>query len=106
MNRTGADIVDIEIDLFLEALFRRHGYDFRHYAKASIRRRVLGLVSAVGAGTVLELMGRTLYEPTLLPEILAHLSVPVTEMFRDSAVFKALRKQVVPVLASWPRLRI
>lgn len=106
MTRTETDILDIEVGLFLEALFRRHGYDFRHYAQASIRRRVMGLASAAGARTVSELMPRTLHDPSFLPEILSHLSVPVTEMFRDPPVFKALREQVLPVLASWPRLKI
>jgi chemotaxis protein methyltransferase CheR len=106
MTKTEADIVGIEVDLFLEALFRRHGYDFRNYAKASIRRRVLGLASATGADNVSELIRRTLRDGPFLPEILAHLSVPVTELFRDPPVFKALREQVLPMLASWPRLKI
>lgn len=106
MTKSEADIVAIEVDLFLEALFRRHGYDFRNYAKASIRRRVAGLASAAGAGTMSELMDRTLRDAAFLPEILSHLSVPVTEMFRDPPVFKALREQVLPVLASWPRIKI
>lgn len=106
MTRTEADILDIEVNLFLEALFQRHGYDFRHYAKASIRRRVAGLASAVGARTVSDLMPRTLHDPSFLTEILSYLSVPVTEMFRDPPVFQALREQMLPLLASWPRLKI
>lgn len=106
MNKTDADILDIEVDLFLEALFRRHGYDFRNYAKASIRRRVLGLASAAGARTVSDLTPRTLRDSSFLPEVLSHLSVPVTELFRDPPVFKTLREQVLPMLASWPRLKI
>lgn len=106
MTGSDTDVVDIEVGLFLEALFRRHGYDFRHYAKASIRRRVIGLASAAGARSVADLVPRTVHDASFLPEILAQLSVPVTEMFRDAPVFKALREQVLPVLASWPRLKI
>lgn len=106
MTKSETDILDMEVGLFLEALFRRHGYDFRHYAKASIRRRVTGLASAVGGRSVSDLIHRTLRDPSFLPEILAQLSVPVTEMFRDPPVFKSLREQVLPVLASWPRLKI
>ena len=32
---------DIEIDLLLEAIFRLYHYDFRHYARASMKRRLL-----------------------------------------------------------------
>lgn len=106
MTGTGADVLDIEVDLFLEALFRRHGYDFRHYARASIKRRVTALASATGVNSVADLIPRTLGDRSMLPEILARLSVPVTEMFRDPAVFKHLREQVLPPLASWPHLKI
>jgi len=106
MSHSETDILDIEVGLFLEALFRRHGYDFRHYAQASIKRRVVALASAVGVHSVSELIPRMLRDASLLSEILARLSVPVTEMFRDPAVFKLLREQVLPVLASWPRLKI
>ncbi len=103
---TKADILEIEVDLFLEALFRRHGYDFRHYAPASIKRRVTALAAATGVHSVADLIPLTLGDGSMLPEILTRLSVPVTEMFRDPAVFKLLREQVLPVLASWPRLKI
>ena len=33
-------VEDIEIHLLLEALYRRYHYDFRHYARASIKRRL------------------------------------------------------------------
>ncbi len=38
MVRDGVE--DIEIHLLLEALYRRYHYDFRHYAQASIKRRL------------------------------------------------------------------
>lgn len=106
MSRSDADILEIEVELFLEALFRRHGYDFRHYAKASIHRRVAELSRAVGMAHVSELIPRVLHDPSFLDVALSHLSVPVIEMFRDPPVFRALREKVVPMLASWPRLKI
>ncbi|OAN52231.1 chemotaxis protein CheR [Paramagnetospirillum marisnigri] len=96
----------IELDLFLEALARRHGYDFRGYARASLRRRAAGLAIKLGCATVAELIPRLLYDDSLLPEVLSGLSVPVTEMFRDPSVFKAIREQLVPVLATYPRINI
>ena len=36
MNKTE----DIELRLFLEALFQRYHYDFRGYSMASVKRRV------------------------------------------------------------------
>ena len=103
---TEEELLDIEVALFLEALFRRHGYDFRQYAKASIRRRVAGLADVAGVPSVAELIPLVLRDPSFLPEVLTNISVPVTEMFRDPPIFKALREQVMPVLASWPRLKL
>lgn len=100
-----AKIQDIEIGLFLEALFRRHGYDFGNYAKASIKRRVLGLAAAQGQ-QVAELIPRLLREEGYLAEVISHLSVPVSEMFRDPPVFKALRESVLPLLQTYPRINV
>jgi chemotaxis protein methyltransferase CheR len=101
-----ANLHSIELDLVLEALARRHGYDFRNYARASLKRRMAGLAHKLGCANVAELVPRLLYDDALLPEILAGLSVPVTEMFRDPLVFKAIRDTLLPELATQPRINI
>ncbi len=100
-----AKIQDIEIGLFLEALFQRYDYDFRNYAKASLKRRVLALAAAQHL-TVAELIPLILREDDYLGEVIAHLSVPVSEMFRDPPVFKALRETVLPLLKTYPRINV
>ncbi|CAK0752741.1 putative methyltransferase Cher3 [Gammaproteobacteria bacterium] len=100
------EIEDLEIDLFVEAMRLRHGYDFDHYARASFKRRVQALANTFSCASVVDLIPRIVREPMLLPNILAHLSVPVTEMFRDPLVFRAIREQVVPILNSYPRPNI
>jgi chemotaxis protein methyltransferase CheR len=99
-------IAMLELDLALEALARRHGYDFTGYARASLRRRVAALAHRLDCQTIAHLIPRILYEPELLPEVLAGLSVPVTEMFRDPLAFKAIRDSVAPVLATHPRINV
>ena len=100
------DIDDIEVDAFVQAMSRRHGYDFTGYAPASLKRRVLSLVPALKVSSVGELTTRLLREDALVPEIIARLSVPVSEMFRNPAVFRKLRDEVFPVLASFPQINI
>ncbi|WP_109124187.1 protein-glutamate O-methyltransferase CheR [Dyella sp. C11] len=97
---------DIEIELFVRALKLRHGYDFTQYAPASLKRRVLQLAHAQQADTVSALTTRVLHDAEFLPVVLEGLSVPVSEMFRDPDVFRALREQVFPVLASYPQINI
>jgi chemotaxis protein methyltransferase CheR len=100
-----SNIQDIEINLFLEALVKCHDYDFRNYAKASLKRRIQGL-AADQCQSVAELIPRLLREKGFLTEVIAHLSVPVTEMFRDPTVFKALRETALPLLSTYPRINI
>ncbi|HEX7815632.1 CheR family methyltransferase [Dyella sp.] len=97
---------DIEIELFVRALQLRHGYDFSQYAPASLKRRITQLAHSQGMRNVSALIERVLYEPGFMSIVLEGLSVPVSEMFRDPAVFKTLRDQVFPVLASYPQINI
>ena len=97
---------EIELELFVRALRLRHGYDFSQYAPASLTRRVRQHAQAHGTGTISALTARVLHEPEFVFPVLEGLSVPVSDMFRDPPVFRALREQVLPVLASYPRINI
>lgn len=100
-----AKIEDIEIGLFFEALVQRYGYDFRDYAKASLKRRALALADAQRC-SVSELIPRLLHEEEFLAEVIAQLSIPVSDMFRDPPVFGALRETVLPLLETYPRIKV
>jgi chemotaxis protein methyltransferase CheR len=100
------DLEQIELDLFLQALQRRHGHDFSQYAPASLRRRVRQLVHDHQCDSISALTTRLLHEPGFVSTVIQGLSVPVSEMFRDPAVFRALRERVLPLLASYPQITI
>jgi chemotaxis protein methyltransferase CheR len=100
------DVEDIEIQLFIRAMQLRHGYDFAGYAPASLKRRVQQLVRAYGTGTISGVVHRVLHEDGFVAKVIEGLSVPVSEMFRDPPVFRALREKVLPVLASYPQVNI
>lgn len=104
--RDALALESIEVDLFVEALFRRYGYDFRDYGKASLTRRVRNLATGFGVPTISDLTTRMLHAPGQLPDIIAGLSVPVSEFFRDPHVFLALKERVFPLLASYPEINI
>ncbi|WP_375766795.1 protein-glutamate O-methyltransferase CheR [Archangium gephyra] len=97
---------DIELDLLLEGIMRRYGLDFRGYARMSLRRRVWNMVHAQKLGTLSALQGKVLHEPPAMEELLQHLSVNTTTMFRDPSFFAAFREKVVPHLFSAPFVRI
>jgi len=99
-------VEDLEIQLLLEALYQRYHYDFRHYARASIKRRLVQARTQLGFPTVSALQDRVLHDPAMLPRLLDYLTVQVSEMFRDPSYFRALREQVLPHLRTYPSLKI
>jgi chemotaxis protein methyltransferase CheR len=106
MPAPDTELEQIELDLFVQALKRRHGHDFSQYAPASLTRRVRQLVQTHHCGSISGLTARLLHEPDFLPLVIQGLSVSVSEMFRDPQVFRALREHVLPVLASYPQITI
>jgi chemotaxis protein methyltransferase CheR len=97
---------DIELPLFLEALYRKYHYDFRGYAAASLKRRLAQALSRFECRTLSQLQDRVLHDPALFPLLLDFLTVQVSDMFRDPAYFRALREKVVPLLRTYPSLKV
>lgn len=100
------ELLDLELSLLLEGVYRRWGYDFRDYARASLRRRVALTREALGAGSLGELQHRVLHERAAFDRLAFNLSVCVTEFFRDALFFKAMREQVLPVMATYPFIKV
>jgi chemotaxis protein methyltransferase CheR len=100
------ELEQLELELFVQALRRRHGYDFGEYAPASLIRRVRQLASDHQCASISALTTRLLHEPGFETKAVRGLSVPVSEMFRDPDVFRALRERVLPMLASYPEIII
>jgi chemotaxis protein methyltransferase CheR len=96
----------IEIELLLEGIYRNYGFDFRSYAYASIRRRLWKRTEAEGLSTISALQARVLHEPQLMEKLLLDLSINVTAMFRDPSFYVAFREHVVPLLRTYPFIRI
>jgi chemotaxis protein methyltransferase CheR len=100
------ELEQIEVDLFVLALKRRFGFDFSQYAPASLTRRVRQLMLVHHCDSISTLTARLLHEADFVTQVVQGLSVPVSEMFRDPPVFRALREQVLPLLASYPRINL
>ena len=100
------ELQDIEIGLLLEGLYRAHGFDFRDYSKASIKRRILELMRSEKLETVSSFQAKILHDPECLQRFLLGLSVHATAMFRDPSFHAAFRRLVVPVLRTYPFIRV
>lgn len=99
-------VKDEELDFFLGELFQKYGYDFSNYAKASLKRRVNRLMILDRFPSFAELLYRVRTDPEYLKRVIEELTVNVTEMFRDPQVFRVIREEVLPILATHPFIRI
>ncbi|MCB5188903.1 protein-glutamate O-methyltransferase CheR [Methylobacillus caricis] len=110
-TKTGAEntrlsTLDIELRLLLEAIYLRYNYDFRDYAGASQKRRVVQALRALNCQSVSELQALVLHDQSIFMHLLQYLTIPVSEMFRDPSYFARLREEVLPVLKTYPSLKV
>ena len=96
----------LELDLLLEAAFRLYGYDFRDYAKASMRRRIANIMKREDVRTISALQDRVLHDRAAWERFLNGISVNVSAMFRDPGFFLGFRQHAIPVLRTYPFIRI
>lgn len=97
---------NIELQLLLQAIHLKYGYDFRSYAKASVKRRVMHRLKSDNFNNISEMQNKLLNDISFFERLLLDLSINVTEMFRDPSFYLAVRKQVVPLLKEFPFLKI
>ena len=106
-RRPDADSVEaLELELLLEAVFRYYGYDFRDYARTSMRRRIANIMRAEEVETISALQDRVLHRPASWERFLNGISVNVSAIFRDPHFFLAFRRLAVPLLRTYPFIRI
>jgi chemotaxis protein methyltransferase CheR len=104
--RTAGKEFDIEASLLIDAIYRMYHYDFRGYASASLRRRLKAAEIRFGCQSLSQLQDRVIHDPAMFPALLDFLTVQVSEMFRDPRYFRALRDRVVPLLRTYPSIKV
>ncbi len=106
MQHTAVETENIELDLLLEGIHRRWGYDFRSYARASLKRRITKCKDDAGLDHLSEMLPRVLHDKTLFDAFLKNMSITITEMFRDPTFYRAIRKHLVDYLKTYPFIKI
>lgn len=104
--RAGDREFDIEYGLLIDAIYHLFHYDFRGYAPGSLRRRLRSAMSRFECGSLSQLQDKIMHDPAIFPALLDFLTVQVSDMFRDPTYFRALREQVVPLLRTYPSLKV
>ena len=90
----------------LEAINHTYGYDFRDYSEAHIKRRVMNRMAISGIKDITELQAKVLSEEAFASILLQDLSINVTEMFRDPGFYRSMREKVIPILKTYPFIKI
>lgn len=101
-----ADIENMEIDLLLDAIHRRYGYDFKHYARASMRRRIRQVLLRTERQHISALIPELLHDQTFFEDMVREFSITVTEMFRTPDMFRVVRDKVLPYLKTYPHFKV
>jgi chemotaxis protein methyltransferase CheR len=99
-------VEEIEFELLLEGVFRQWGFDFRNYAPSSLRRRVMNFMRGEHINSISALQDRVLHDQDWLNRFLYSLSVNVSAIFRDPGFYRSFRTEVVPLLRTYPFVRI
>src|ERR1041385_5414513 len=97
---------EVEVQLLTEGIYRHYGFDFRDYSLPSMRRRIWKRVYAEGLSTISGLQEKVLHDPSCMERLLLDLSINTTAMFRDPSFYLAFRQKIVPLLRTYPFVRI
>ncbi len=105
-NNENDDILEIELNLLLQAVHLKYGYDFSNYSKAHLKRRVIHRMNLSGLSTVSEMQHKILWDKDFYTSFLQDLSINVTEMFRDPKFYLNFRKKVIPNLSTYAHIKV
>lgn len=100
------DTEKMEIDMLLDGVLIRYGYDFTHYSRASLKRRIDRVRGEARLSSYTALLDRLFHDEPFFDEFLRGMSITVTEMFRDPPFYCAVREKIVPMLKTYPYIKI
>lgn len=95
-----------QVEILLNDVLETHGYDFLEYSHASIKRRITRLYALDNFVSFAEFRYTIKSDKQYFKRFLEEITVNVTEMFRDPSFYRALRNDVLPVLGTYPFIRI
>jgi chemotaxis protein methyltransferase CheR len=96
----------LEVELLLAGIQKRYGYDFTHYSHASLMRRLEKARAQAHVNRYTELLDKLLHDTQCFDEFLKAMSITVTGMFRDPLFYRTLREKIVPMLKTFPFIKI
>jgi chemotaxis protein methyltransferase CheR len=100
------ELEEIEIGLLIEGLYRRYGIDLRGYERVALRQHIHERMREEHLATVSGFQEKTLHDRECLERLLLALTSNSSTMFQDPGFYSAFRTKVVPLLRTYPFIRI
>ncbi|NEM97133.1 CheR family methyltransferase [Pontibacter burrus] len=95
-----------DVEVLIKEIKEQYGYDFSGYARASVYRRIKRFMGQKNLQTLDELREPLFSDSFFFENFLQEVTVNVTEMFRDPSFFLSLRQNVLPILSTYPYIKI
>lgn len=100
------EVKDEDVEVLLIDVLEKYGYDFTEYSRASMKRRISRLFTIDEFTGFTEFRYKVRTDPAYFHRFVEEITVNVTEMFRDPLMYKTVRDEVLPILATHPFIRI
>jgi chemotaxis protein methyltransferase CheR len=105
-GRNLKEIEDIEFSNLLEGVYQRYGYDLRELEVSFLRRRVRTILQRENLSSISALQEKILRQPKTVDALMSNLCSFEIGLFRDAEFYLALRQRCIPLLKTYPSLRI
>ncbi|HEY4650992.1 MAG TPA: protein-glutamate O-methyltransferase CheR [Pontibacter sp.] len=106
MKHSADVLFEQDVETLIREIHAQYGYDFKGYARASIYRRIKRFMGQQQLNTLPELSAALFADSFFFETFLQEVTVNVTEMFRDPSFFLSLRQHVLPILSTYPFIKI
>lgn len=97
---------DLEVDLLLECVYQRFGFDFREYERTPLKVKLRGFLQAHGIATFSALQDRIIHDADMGETFLREMNARTDLLFDDPEHLRQLRDIAVPWLRSHPSPKI
>ncbi|GGG04532.1 CheR family methyltransferase [Pontibacter amylolyticus] len=100
------ELFELEVEALIKEIHTAYGYDFSGYARASVYRRIRRFLGQKHLQSIEDLRKFLFTDSFFFENFLQEITVNVTEMFRDPTFYKSLRENVLPILSTYPFIKV
>lgn len=96
----------LNFDFFNQWVEKKLGIQLEAYKERQMQRRIGNIMEAAGYTTLEEYAKHLEKDPVAKQEFLSHITINVTEFYRNKELFEAFEKQIIALSKETPNLKI